>query len=394
MTAESALGQFRLDDTSIQQDPYPFYGPLRDQAPVLQTDLGGRPCWVLSRYEDITKALMDPATFSSRTTPAPSVLHADPPDQQRLRKMVSATFGRSAIATMEPFIAERCVALLDPLVQVRSFDVVDDFAGPLTVSVIARLLGIAVDDVERLRRLTKMAQEYVRSTRLGYEASPEAQAGNAQLFEFAAGMVTSGQSQAGGVVARLAQLLSDGELTPDECSHYLVLLLVAGHTTTTNLLANAVSTLTERPADLARLRTDPRFGSKFVEEVLRTRPSFQRILRVTTRDVEVSGTTIPAGSTVYFLLGSANRDPAVGQAADEFDPEQRRGMNVTFGHGIHTCLGQWLARLEAGTALQALASRVAQVELDSQKPSERLAGGTFNEYGFEHLPVYIAPLRG
>ncbi len=276
MGLEPISTQFRLDDGLIQEDPYPYYPQLREHAPVLRTDLGGKPCWVMSRHEDITKALMDPETFTSRTTPIPTILHTDPPDQQRLRKMISGLFTRTTVSSMAPFITQRSAALLDPLLEARACDIVDDFAGPLTVSVIARLLGIAVDDVERLRNLTPLAQEYVRSTRLGYQASPEAQTASEQLVQFAADIVISSRFGDDGVVARLADLAAQGELTQEQCSHYIVLLLVAGHTTTTNLLANAVHTLVQRPADLARMRADTAFVPKFIEEVLRTRPSFQR----------------------------------------------------------------------------------------------------------------------
>ena len=387
-----SAARFRLDDLLVQEDPYPYYPGLRDHEPVLRTDLGGRPVWVLSRHGDVTSALRDPGTFSSRTTPAPTVLHADPPDQQRLRAMVSGMFSRSAVGPVGPFVAQRSAELLDPLVGAGACDVVDDLAGPLTVSVIGRVLGIAVDDVERLRHLTRLTQEHVRSTRLGHRSPPEAKAASEQLLGFTADIVTSGRFRGEGVVARLADLAARGELSGEECAHYVLLLLVAGHTTTTNLLANSVATLAARPDDLARMRTDPTFVPAFVEEVLRTRPSFQRILRVTTRDVEVSGTTIPAGATVYLLLGSANRDPAAIDAPEQVDPDRRRTPHVTFGHGIHTCLGQWLARLEARTALTAFAQRVSAVRLDPDAPAERLSGGTMNEYGFEHLPVRLEAL--
>jgi len=120
MGLEPISTQFRLDDALIQEEPYPYYPQLREHAPVLRTDLGGKPCWVMSRHEDITKALMDPETFSSRTTPMPTILHTDPPDQQRLRKMISGMFTRTTVSSMAPFIAQRSAALLDPLLEARA----------------------------------------------------------------------------------------------------------------------------------------------------------------------------------------------------------------------------------------------------------------------------------
>jgi len=392
MTDTPVRERFRLDDESIQRDPFAYYPELREDAPVLPTQLGGNPCWVLSRHQDIAAALKDPGTFSSRTTPVPTLLHMDPPDQQRMRAMVSSLFTRNTVSSMEPFIEARCAELIHELQAAGGGDIVVDFAGPLTVSVMARLLGISIDDVEMLRRSTRLAAEHVRATRLGIPASPEATAASVELLDFATDIVRSGSFTADGVIATLAQITADGDLTEEECSHFIVLLIVAGHTTTTNLISNSLFTLAQRPGDLARLREEPAYTQKFIEEVLRTRPSFQRILRVTTRDVVVSGTRIPAGSTVYLLLGSANRDPSVFEDPETFEADQRREMHFAFGHGIHTCLGQWLARLEANTALTSIAARLSLITLDPERGPEHLAGGTYNEFGFEHLPVRVQAL--
>lgn len=381
--------EFRLDDDEIQQDPYAFYPGLRENVPVLRTDMGGSPCWVLSRHDDIATALKDTETFSSRTAPAPNVLTSDPPDQQRLRKAVADLFTRSTVESMAPFIAARTSELLSPLAAAGRADIVDEFAAPLTVSVISHLLGITVDDIEQLRDLTRLRAEHVRAVRRGAQSTPEAQAANVALSALAKDIVASGRFASESVVDRLAGLQDQGELTEEECAEYVVLLLVAGHTTTTNLIANAVYILSQRPGDLDRLRENPEFAPAFVEEVLRTRPSFQRIVRVTNCDVVLSGETIPAGAMVYFLLGSANRDPLKIERPDEFDADRRRAPHMTFGHGIHTCLGQWLARLEARTALAALAENVSRIEIGPELGPQHLAGGTGNEFGFEHLPVRL-----
>ncbi|MEC3975731.1 cytochrome P450 [Amycolatopsis sp. H20-H5] len=392
MSVDSAPSRFRLDDKSIQENPFAHYAALREQAPVLRTELAGNAVWVLSRQEDVAAALKDSATFSSRTSPQPTLLHSDPPEQQRLRAMTSGLFTRGAVSSMEPFIEQRGRELLDALVAAGGCDIVDDFAGPLTVSVSSRLFGVSVDDVEQLRRWTKLAAEYIRSTRLGTPAPEDAKAAHSELFAFAGSLVAPDQHRPEGAVATLAKFTAAGELTQEQFSRFVVLLLVAGHSTTTNLIANSVYTLTQHPEDLARLRDEPAFAQKFIEEVLRLRPSFQRIPRVTTRDVEVSGTMIPANSTVYLLLGSANRDPRLFDGPDVFDPEQRRKMHMSFGYGIHTCLGQWLARLEVRIALQSLAARVESVTLDPDQQPDHLSGGTFNEFGFHHLPVRFVPL--
>lgn len=173
---------------------------------------------------------------------------------------------------------------------------------------------------------------------------------------------------------------------------FATLLFGAGHTTTTNLIGNCLYMLTQRPDDLARMREDEAFIEPFIEEVLRTRPSFHRILRITTREVELHGETIPAGSIVRLLLASANRDPEYFPDGEEFDPDRKARMHSSFGQGIHSCLGSWLARLEARTALRIISRRAARIELDPDTAPTPLTGGTFNEFGFEHLPILIAPL--
>lgn len=382
---------FRLDDEETQRHPFGFYPGLRERCPVLETDLGGQPAYVLSRREDIAAVLMDPVTFSARTTPAPTLLHMDPPEHRERRAMVSDLLTRTAVEAMAPFIEHRCAELLDTFVAAGGGDVIDDLAGPLTVSVMARLMGISNDDVVELRRTTKLSAEAVRASRTGQTPSPEAARAGERLQELATRMAAPGNHAPDGLVARLAALAREGRLTEVELSGYVVLLMVAGHSTTTNLIGNAVYLLTQHPESLARLRDEPAHAAGFLEEVLRLRPSFQRILRVTTRDVEVAGTTIPARSTVYLLLGSGNRDPEGFTDPDAFTPDERRPMHQSFGQGVHTCLGQWLARLDAGIALSSLASRVESVAVDPDRAPEHLAGGTFNEFGFEHLHVRVVP---
>lgn len=158
---------FRLDDEETQRHPFGFYPGLRERCPVLETDLGGQPAYVLSRREDIAAVLMDPVTFSARTTPAPTLLHMDPPEHRERRAMVSDLLTRTAVEAMAPFIEHRCAELLDTFVAAGGGDVIDDLAGPLTVSVMARLMGISNDDVVELRRTTKLSAEAVRASRTG-----------------------------------------------------------------------------------------------------------------------------------------------------------------------------------------------------------------------------------
>ena len=381
--------QFRPDDPEIQKDPYPYYPVLREQRPVLATRFGEEPCWVVSRRDDVSRVLMDPATFSSRTSPIPMLLFADRPEHGRLRGMVSALFTRTAVQPMADTIRTRATTLLGQLLRTGRCDVIDDFAGPLTIAMIGLMLGIDTSQVERLRSLTKLSADYVLAVRLGRRPADEAIEADASLSAFVQGIVESRSDDDPGVVTVLAGKLRAGELTLPQCISFVILLLVAGHSTTTNLLGNSVYVLTQRPQELDRLAREDGFVTPFVEEVLRMRPSFHRIMRITTREVELGGERIPEGAIVRLLLASANGDPAHFQDPDTFDPDVERRGHLAFGQGVHSCLGSWLARLEATTTLGVFARGVSAVRLDPERPLERFSGGTFNEFGFEHLPVIL-----
>ena len=302
--------RFRPDDPDIQQDPYRFYPVLREQAPVLASAVAGQPCWIVSRREDVTRVLMDPATFSSRTTPIGNMLFSDPPEHGRLRRMVADMFTRAAVRPMAPLIEQRAEQLLDACLRAGRCDAVEDFAGPLTVRMIGLMLGIPVLGVERLRELPKLQMEYVLAIRVGRAPAPEARQASEALIAFVSGLIRTGDYEPGHAVAALAGQLAEGALSEEDCAQFATMLLIAGHSTTTNLIGNSIYMLSRRQADLDRLRGDPEFVTAFVEEVLRTRPSFHRNLRITTREVEVAGITIPAGAVVRLLLASANRDRA------------------------------------------------------------------------------------
>ena len=391
MNAVFSPRDFRLDDPEIQKDPYPYYPTLREQAPVMETDFAGQPCWVVSRRADVDTVLMNPALYSSRTTPLPNLLFADPTEHTRLRQMVGGMFTRMAVAGLEEGISERAAALAAPLAAAGQCDVVGDFAGPLTIGMIGLILGINVDQVERLRALTHARAEAVLAMRLGKTPSENAQRANVELLELMRALSAPGAHVEGGVVAALAEQCAQGALTEEQFVAFVVLLFAAGHSTTTNLIANAIYMLTQRPDLLKRLRADESFAAPFIEEVLRMRPSFHRLQRVTTQAVELGDVAIPAGAVVRVLIASANRDPEFYEDAETFDPDQSRRAHIAFGRGIHTCLGSWLARLEALVALKIFVGLVDGVSLDPERSAVPLSGGTFNEFGFSHLPVRLRP---
>lgn len=382
---------FDLADPSVQADPYPFYPLLREEMPALRTQLMGQPCWVLSQRKDIAAVLMDPQTYSSRISTDGSLLFADPPEHGRLRQMVSAKFTRSAVAPMMDSIRSTATTLFARCVAAGRCDAIDDFASPLTIAMMAQLLGIPIEQVNDIRGWTRLLAEQTMALRLGREPSAAAKAASEDLARFFMGLVDTGAYTATGVMAILAERYRAGELDAGQLTQFARLLFAAGHTTTTNLIGNALYMLTQRPEDLVRTRTDEAFIEPFLEEVLRTRPSFHRIMRITTREVELHGEHIPAGSIVRLLLASANRDPDFFPDGEVFDPDRKARMHSAFGQGIHSCLGSWLARLESRIAFQIVAERAGTIALDPASAPVPLTGGTFNEFGFEHLPILLQP---
>ena len=382
---------FDLTDHAIQSDPYPYYPVLREQAPVLARDFHGKPCWVVSRRKDVADILMDPATYSSKTSTLTSMLFSDPPEHGRLRAMVAPLFTRIAVQTRTDAITEAAQSMFRACVEKRRFDAIESFASPLTITMISRLLGLPVVDVQQIRKWSPLLGEYVAAVRIGKTPPPEAQAAWDELWDFLLTTAKSGSYAPDGAIAVLAERHRAGELDDYALVRFTTLLFTAGHLTTTNLIGNSLFILANRPDDLRRLQEDESFTAPFIEEVLRTRPSFHRIARITTREVVLHGQRIPAGATVRLMLASANRDPEVHPEGEDFDPDRKGRAHIAFGQGIHSCLGSWLARLEGGIAMRTVAGMVATISLDPEQPPVPFSGGTMNEFGFERMPLIVEP---
>lgn len=208
-------------------------------------------------------------------------------------------------------------------VEAGGFDGIGDSASPLTIFMMGQLLGIPVEQVDDIRGWTHLLAEHVMAVRTAKTPSARSQAASDDISKFFVELARTGAHSSDGVMAVLVHHHRSGELDDNQLVRFAILLFGAGHTTT-NLLGNAIHTLTLRPGDLARMRADEAFIEPFIEEVLRTRPSFQRIVRVTTRDVEVADTLMPQGSIVRLLLASANRDPVTFPDGEPSIPTARR----------------------------------------------------------------------
>ena len=391
-----SMAQIRYDpfDAAIHDDPYPTYRLLRDEAPVFRaTDSH---TWVLSRHQDVITALLDHHSYSSvnGVFPAPPgsrvmasllpmMIMMDPPRHDQLRALVSKGFTPRRIAALNDGIEDLADRLAQQLDRgAGAADFVGDFAGIIPAFVIADLLGLPREDREQFRR---WSNTLVQSNPTRGE-SREGMAASAAIYGYFADFLTERRREPReDLMSALVAAEIDGKrLTDDELLGFCLLLLIAGHETTTNLLANAAVVLAENPGSRHRLVGDPTLLGPAVEELLRYDSPVQGLSRILTRDVTLHGTTMERGESVLLLFGSANRDERVFSDPDVFDIDRKPEHQVAFGRGVHFCLGASLARMEARIALRAFLARVPDWDVDVDSAT-RLHSGPIR--GFLSLPI-------
>jgi cytochrome P450 len=380
-------------DPKVIADPYPVYRELRDNAPAYWSPDASS--WVLSRYEDVSAALIDPATYSSASgifpTPPgvdmtelflPMLIMSDPPRHTQLRHLVSKAFTPRRIAGLEAHIQALVDDLLDQASGDGTWDFVSGFAGPLPAIVIADMLGVPREDRDRFRT---WSTTLIQSNPIRGEFGPGLDAAGALYEYFTAFLAERRAHPRDDLMTALVHAEVDGKrLSEEELLGFCLLLLVAGHETTTNLLSNSAVVLAQHPESRRQLADNPDLLPAAVEELLRYDSPVQGLARTLTRQVDLHGQSMTAGDTVLMLFGSANRDDHAFPDADHFDIHRAPERQVAFGRGIHFCLGAVLARLEARIALQALLARRRDwdVDLDS---AVRLRSGPIR--GYVSLPL-------
>ena len=392
-------------------DPYPVYERLRTEHPLYWSRHWG--VWVVSRYEDVVAILRDPARFSSSgrfnallellpPDEAASVgpiarfgrgaFNVDPPDHTRLRRLLRDAFGPAVIERLRPRVAALVEGLLDGAEARSSFDIVQDLALPLPIAVICELLGV---DEEERGGFEGWAGAIMDFLALGTADPDRARRASAALvaMETRFGRLLAARRVApqDDLLTLIASASAAGAIDLDDAPLIAAELMLAGHHTTKDLIANAVVILGREPAARATLRMEPDLWPSAVEEVLRFEGSILRGWRRVAQDVQLHGRQLPAGDLVFLLLGAANRDPAVFPNPHRFDPRRTPNRHLAFGFGIHLCIGAPLARLEAPIALAAL---------DRRFPDLRLATDEVDWYPSIHirgprtLPVEIVQPGG
>ncbi|MFP3899219.1 MAG: cytochrome P450 [Acidimicrobiia bacterium] len=384
-------------DVEINADPYPVYALLREEAPAYHNERYD--FWALSRHEDVQQALVDWKTFSNTRSdildiiksgvelPPGVILFEDPPVHTMHRGLMSRVFTPRRMAALEDQIRDFCVRCLDPLVGADRFDIISDFASILPMRVIGMLLGIPEEDQIAVRDKT--------------DANLRTEPG--QPMAVRQDEVASGAMFADYIDWRarhpsddlMTHLLNaefedrDGEirkLTRGEVLTYTAVLAGAGNETTGRLIGWLAKLLAEHPDQRRVLLDDRSLIPNAIEETLRFEPTGHAVARYVMHDVEYHGTTIPAGTAILLLLASANRDPRRYEAPDAYDVTRADSQHLTFGYGLHFCLGANLARLEGRVALEELLDRFPEWDVDDE--GSRLAP-TSTVRGWESLPLII-----
>jgi cytochrome P450 len=397
--ATSAL--FTIFSPEVRADPYPLYKQLREADPVLETGFGA---WLVMRYADAVEILRDHDHFSvdhanTRTEVAtpliesvgPSerglqnvMLFMDPPDHTRLRSLVNKAFTPRSIERLRQRVHEVVDELLEPLD--GTFDVIERFAYPLPVTVIAGLLGIPASDHAQFRRWARDVAPILDPILPLETANKVGEAGMMLAGYFFELIEQRRKDPRDDLLTALIQAEEEGDrLTPDELRATCILLLIAGHETTMNLIGNGLHALLRNPGQIERLREHPELMRSAVEEFLRYDGPVHLTARSALSDVEVGGKTIPKGGMAMVLLGAANRDPEVFARPDALDVGRAENHHLAFSAGGHFCLGATLARLEAQIAFAELLKRFEKIEL-ADEPTYR---DTITLRGLSSLEVTV-----
>jgi cytochrome P450 len=387
-------------DPIYKTDPYPIWRRLRDEEPLYRNERYD--FWALSRFSDVMAASLDPRTFSSAhgtvlemmadepLGSADMMIFMDQPEHTVFRRLVSRAFTVRRVAELEPQIRALCAELLDPKREEGRFDFVADFGALVPANVIAMLLGVPAADRPEVRETIDAMFHLEPGAGMINDVAINA---GAKLHGYIQEQLQERQVQPRDDM--LSDLLTaevaepDGSrrtLTLEESTSFGILLVAAGTETVARLIGWAGATLAAYPDQRAVLVADPTLVPQAIEELLRYEAPSPVNGRWTTRPVELHGTTVPAGSKVLMLTGSAGRDERAFPDADRFDVRRQFDQHVTFGYGIHFCLGAALARLEGRVALEEVLARFPEWQVDHEG-SEFLFTSTVR--GYSKLPVSV-----
>ncbi len=388
-------------DYDFHEDPYPYYKRLRDEAPLYHNEELG--FWALSRHQDVLQGFRNSTTLSNRdgvsldpisrgphASKTMSFLAMDDPAHLRLRTLVSKGFTPRRIRELEPRVTELAVQHLDVMLEKArtdsTVDYVAEFAGKLPMDVISELMGVPVEDRDRIRAMADGVMHREDGVNDVPKSAIEA---SINLMVYYQDMIAERRKRpADDLTTALLEAEIDGDrLTDEEVLGFLFLMVIAGNETTTKLLANAAFWGHRNPDQLTPIYSDLQRIPLWVEETLRYDTSSQLLARVVSGELNLYDTTVPEGDVLLLLPGSAHRDERVFDDPDAFVIGREIGSKLmSFGSGAHFCLGAHLARMEARVALAELFKRIRGYEVDEAN-AVRVHSSSVR--GFAHLPMAV-----
>jgi cytochrome P450 len=397
------VAEFEFDpmDPQYFRDPFPYYKTMRDEHPVYRRDIPNHRVWphywMLSRAEDVDRALSDWKTFSSArgtlidtdiSLIPPNMFNMDPPRHDELRGILSRNLTPSRIAALEPQIRAYVEQLVDGFAPTGTFDAQMDFGHLIPTITMCTLMDLPAEDRKKFLK-------WNLDTLGGNDfTSPEALAAYGEMGGYWEGLVA--ERRGGGGTDLISQIvntqLPGEDLSDAEVGGFCSLLHDAAQNTTMNMIAHSVLTLARHPDQRRKLAERPDLWNKAIEELMRYVSPVQGLARTTTRDVELHGVTIPEGDQVLVLYGAANHDERVFDDPETFDVDRASTRaHYGFGHGIHYCLGNAVARLEIRVAMQTLIDKLGDWEVDED-------GLVLNQLvptrGVASAPVTFEPVKG
>ena len=384
-------------DVEINADPYPAYARLREEAPIYHNDRYD--FWFLSRHEDVAKAFVNWKVFTSThsdildimkadiTLPKGIVMFEDPPGHTSHRSLLSRVFTPKRMAELEDQVRQFCVRCLDPLVGSDGFDIIAELGTMLPIRVIGMLLGIPEQDQVSVRNKT---DRNLRTQPGQPMVIVEEEVGSGAMFEDYIEWRSKHPADDLMTVLLNAEFEdADGTsrtLTRQEVTTYTSVLAGAGNETTGRLIGWLAKVLAEHPDQRRAVVENRALIPSVIDETLRFEPTGHATARYVTEDIEYYGTTVPAGSPILLSMASANRDPRRFENPDRFDMYRKDIQHMTFGYGLHFCLGSHLARLEGRVALDELLNRWPQWDVDY---SDIKLAPTSTVRGWERMPIIL-----
>ena len=353
----------RLFNPAIADDPYPHYQQWRENLPIFKDEESGD--WIISRHEDVLRALKDHKQFSSsafaeseQSAVALPLLSDDPPRHTKLRALVNRAFTSRTLKDIETDINTLSRSLVKAMSIGTPVDIAEAFTIQLPVAVISQMMGIPVERGDDFKRWSDALTGTSEAANME-ERMPDI----IEMAAFFSALIPQRRANPGeDLISKVVNAEVDGEqLSDEDITGFCMLIMIAGNETTTNLLSNLLHYAASNPGLWEELRSDRSKIDAAVEEILRYDAPVQFVFRTVTEDMNLHGQTLSAGDIAILLMGSANRDTAQHEAPDEFRLDRAPNSHLTFGHGIHFCIGAPLGRMEARIGLEALLDRFSAV---------------------------------